>query len=51
LEMDLLCIDLDPQGLHHITTTCHDHEPLEDVINMANFWFVDVGNEVELIEL
>lgn len=37
---------------HHVTTTSHKDEPLEDVINMAKCWKSDGGNSIiEMIEL
>ncbi|EIK44568.1 hypothetical protein O59_002670 [Cellvibrio sp. BR] len=35
---------------HHITTTSHEDEPLEEVLNLAKVWFIENGsNEVEII--
>lgn len=37
---------------HHVTTTSHPDEPLEDVINMAKCWQSDAGSStIEMIEL
>ncbi len=37
---------------HHITTTSHNDESFEDVLNMAKLWFTEGGNnEVETIKL
>ncbi|PCJ30504.1 MAG: hypothetical protein COA90_09085 [Gammaproteobacteria bacterium] len=51
--MDLFITD--PKRMdeeHHITTTCHNDEPFDDVLNMAELWFSEKrGNEVEIIKL
>ena len=49
--MDLVCIDPANSFDHHVTTTAHTDEPLEDVMNMAELWSVKGGNEVEIVEL
>ena len=37
---------------HHITTTSHNDESFDDVMNMAELWFTENGNcEVEKIKL
>jgi len=47
---DLLLTDPDRHFSHHITTTSHPGEPLDDVLNLANVWSVEEGSEVEIIE-
>ena len=51
--MDLFITD--PRRMdvrRHITTTSHSDEPFEDVLNMAELWVTENGNnEVETIKL
>ncbi|QFS87433.1 MULTISPECIES: hypothetical protein [unclassified Marinobacter] len=53
--MDLFATDTDRMEEHHITTTSHSDESLEDVQNMASMWVVEGGgsgsNDVEIIRL
>jgi hypothetical protein len=49
--MDLVCTDAANPFDHHITTTAHTDEPVSDVMNMAELWYVEGGNDVEVIEL
>jgi hypothetical protein len=48
---DLLLTDPDRHFTHHVTTTSHPDEPIADVINMADLWFVEGGSEVEVLEV
>jgi hypothetical protein len=48
---DLLLTDPDRGYTHHITTTSHPDESLEDVLNLANFWIVEGGSEVEVLNV
>ncbi|QFS87430.1 DUF7684 family protein [Marinobacter sp. GH_1] len=51
--MDVFVTDPDRIGEHHITTTSHADESLENVQNMASMWVVEGGgsNDVEIIRL
>lgn len=51
--MDLYLTDPNRMDMdHHIVTTSHDDEPFEDVLNMAEHWMVEDGNNnVEVIRL
>ena len=53
LAMDLFITDpTRAVNEHHITTTSHEDEPLEEVLNLAKVWFIENGsNEVEIIRL
>jgi len=48
---DLLLTDPDRHFTHHVTTTSHPDEPIADVINMADLWFVEGESEVEVLEV
>ena len=49
--MDLLLTDPDRAFTHHITTTSHPGEPLDDVLNMADLWSTECGSDVEVIRV
>ncbi|WP_153634484.1 MULTISPECIES: hypothetical protein [Marinobacter] len=51
--MDLFATDPDRIEEHHITTTSHSDESLEDVQSMARMCVVEGGgsNDVEIIRL
>lgn len=51
--MDLYVTDLGRGDLpHHITTTSHAGESLEEVVNMAEYWAINNGtNEIEIIRI
>jgi hypothetical protein len=48
---DLLLTDPARGYTHHITTTSHPDEPLEDVLNMASFWIGEGGSKVEILDV
>ena len=49
--MDLLLTDPERAINHHITTTSHPDEPLDDVLNMAELWSVEGRTDVEVIRV
>lgn len=53
LAMDLFITDPNhATNEHHITTTSHQNEPLEEVLNLAKVWVIEnSSNEVEIIRL
>ena len=51
LAFDLLLTDPDRQFTHEITTTSHPDEPLDDVLNLADVWFVEGGSDVEIVRV
>lgn len=51
LALDHLLTDPDRNFTHEITTTSHLDEPIDDVLNLANVWYVEGSPAVELIEV
>ena len=51
LALDLLLTDPERNFTHDITTTSHPDEPLEDVLNLAELWYVEGSQAVELIDV